>query len=63
MDYTVIGDSVNAAAKLHQMAKGGEIIIGKQTYRQIQNRFRAKKKGEISVKNKTEPVICYDVLR
>jgi len=62
MDYTVIGDSVNVAARLQQMAKGGEIIIGEQTYRQIQDRFRAEKKGEISVKNKTEPVMCYEVI-
>jgi len=63
MDYTVIGDSVNVAGKLQQMAKGGEIIIGEQTYRQVQGRFRIEKKGEISVKNKTEPVLCYNVLR
>lgn len=63
MDYTVIGDSVNVAARLQQMAKGGEIIIGEQTYHQVQDRFHAEKKGEISVKNKTEPVVCYEVLR
>jgi len=63
MDYTVIGDSVNVAARLQQMAKGGEIIIGEQTYRQIHDRFRAEEKGEISVKNKTVPVICYTVKR
>jgi len=63
MDYTVIGDSVNVAARLQQMAKGGEIIIGEQTHHQIQGRFRAEKKGEISVKNKTEPIVCYHVLR
>ncbi len=63
MDYTVIGDSVNVAARLQQMAKGGEIIIGEQTYRQVQDRFRAEKKGEIFVKNKTEPIIRYNVLR
>jgi len=63
MDYTVIGDSVNVAARLEQMAGGGEIIIGEQTYRQTQGLFRMRKKGEIYVKNKTEPVICYEVLR
>ena len=63
MDYTVIGDSVNVAARLQQIARGGEIIIGEQTYHQTQDWFRTNKKGEISVKNKTEPVICYNVLR
>lgn len=63
MDYTVIGDSVNVAARLEQMAKGGEIIIGEQTYCYVQDRFNAEIKGEISVKNRTEPVVCYGVLR
>jgi adenylate cyclase len=63
MDYTVIGDSVNVAARLQQMAKSGEIIIGENTHHQIQGRFRAAKKGEISVKGKVEPVMCYNVIR
>ena len=39
MDYTVIGDSVNVAARLEQIAQGGEIIIGEETYRQTQCHF------------------------
>jgi len=63
MDYTVIGDTVNVAARLQQIAKGGKIIIGEQTYRQTQGRFHMQKKGKLRVKNKTEPVMCYEVLR
>ena len=63
IDYTAIGDSVNIAARLQQIAKGGEIIIGEQTYDQIQGRFHIQEKEKLSVKNKTEPVICYNVIR
>lgn len=63
MDYTVIGDTVNVAARLEQMTKGGEIVIGEKTYLQTQGHFRVQKKGEILVKNRTEPVLCYYVLR
>ncbi len=63
MDYTVIGDTVNVAGRLQQMAKGGEIVIGEQTYAQIKGRFHIEKKLKIKVKNKTEPVICYKVKR
>jgi len=62
MDYTVIGDTVNVAARLEQMTKGGEVVIGEKTYLQTQGHFRVQKKGEILVKNRTEPVICYNVL-
>ncbi|MBW2006334.1 MAG: adenylate/guanylate cyclase domain-containing protein [Deltaproteobacteria bacterium] len=61
MDYTAIGDSVNVAARLEQIAKGGEIIIGEQTYDQTQGRFHIQKKVKLRLKNKTEPVICYEV--
>jgi len=59
MDYTAIGDSVNVAAKLQQIAKGGKIIIGEKTYRQSQDNIRMKKKLKLHLKNKTEPVIYY----
>lgn len=63
VDYTVVGDSVNVAARLEQIAKGGEIFVGEQTYRQTQDFFRIRKKVKLLIKNKTEPVICYKVLR
>jgi len=62
MDYTAIGDSVNTAARLQQIAKGSEIIIGEETYRQTRNHFQVKKRGKLQVKNKSEPVMCYEVI-
>jgi adenylate cyclase len=62
MDYTVIGDCVNVAARLEQMAKGGEIIIGEQTFLKNTGLFNFESRGEVYVKNKLEPVICYNVL-
>lgn len=63
IDYTAIGDSVNVAARLQDIAKGGEIFIGEKTDHQIQGHFRIGEKVKLKVKNKTEPVICYKVLR
>ncbi|RZB30644.1 MAG: adenylate cyclase [Desulfobacteraceae bacterium Eth-SRB1] len=59
MDYTVIGNTVNVAARLEQMAKAGEIIIGEKTYQQTKGPFPVQKKSQVRVKNKTEPFICY----
>jgi len=63
MDYTVIGDSVNIAAKLEEIARGGEIIIGQHTYFQTMGRFNVQKMEKIFIQNKIEPVMCYKVLR
>lgn len=62
MDYTVIGDCVNVAARLEEMAGGGEIIIGEQTYLASNGDFAFECRGEVYVKNRLEPVVCYNVL-
>jgi adenylate cyclase len=63
MDYTIIGDCVNVAARLQQTAKGGEVIIGEQTYQKLQGNFMVRKKGKIRFKNKTKPLMRYRVER
>ena len=63
MDYTVIGDCVNVAARFEEMAIGGEIIIGEQTCLENTGNFAIESRGEVYVKNKMEPVICYNVTR
>jgi len=61
MDYTVIGDTVNVAARLEQMAEGQSIIVGEKTFEYCQNHVSMKPKGEIKVKNRGAAVKCYQV--
>jgi len=62
MDYTVIGDTVNVAARLEQMADGQEIIVGEQTHAYTRHAVMMREKGSIKVKNRDEPVKCYEVV-
>lgn len=61
MDYTVIGDAVNTAARLQQLADGGEIVIGEETFRQTREDFDFLEKGTVHLKNKAQPVTYYQV--
>lgn len=63
MDFTAIGNCVNVAARLEQLAKGGEIVIGEKTFLQAHGNFHIQDKEQIFVKNKIKPIICYKVLR
>ncbi len=63
MDYTVIGDTVNVAARFEQLAEGHEIVIGEQSWKACQGAFKVRRKGEITVKNRVKPILCYEVMR
>jgi adenylate cyclase len=62
LDYTVIGDVVNTAQRLQGVAKAGEIIINETSYHKVKESFNCRRIGEVVVKNKTSPIIVYDVM-
>jgi len=62
LDYTVIGDTVNTAARLQSIAQENQIVITENCYSQIKESFSCKKLGEAKMKNKAKPVTIYEVL-
>lgn len=62
LDYTVIGDTVNTAARLQDAAKENQIIISEHCYEQVKESFKCEKVGRISLKNKANPLTIYQVL-
>lgn len=60
-DFTVIGDTVNVGARLEQMAKGHEIIVGEKTYHYCKDDVHMEFRGDIKVKNRTGLVACFTV--
>jgi len=62
LDYTVIGDIVNVAQRLQTVAKEGQIIINDSSYEKVKESFNCSKVGEVSLKNKSQPVMIYEVL-
>jgi class 3 adenylate cyclase/CHASE2 domain-containing sensor protein len=62
MNYTVIGDDVNVAARLYNVAKGGQIIISESTYEEVKEFFIFNELEPVSVKGKSKPLRTYEVL-
>jgi len=64
MDYTMIGDGVNLAARLETACKQyfARILISENTYRKLRGTYRIREIDRVIVKGKTEPVGVYEVL-
>ncbi|MDD2702635.1 MAG: adenylate/guanylate cyclase domain-containing protein [Candidatus Omnitrophica bacterium] len=61
MDYTVIGDNVNLAARLCSAAGKNEILISEFTYERVKDHVVADALEPITVKGKAKPVNIYRV--
>ncbi len=61
MNYTVIGDNVNLAARLYNVAKAGEIIISDYTYQEVKNLVLAEEREPVMVKGKKDPISIYNI--
>jgi class 3 adenylate cyclase/CHASE2 domain-containing sensor protein len=61
MNYTVIGDNVNLAARLYNVAKAGEIIISDYTYQEVKEFVVADELEPVTVKGKKDPIRIYNI--
>jgi class 3 adenylate cyclase len=62
MDYSVIGDTVNLAARLESVAGPDEVIVSQSTRNQLTDAFRFEERPAVKVKGKDKPVKIYNVL-
>ncbi len=64
MDYTIIGDGVNLAARLESACKqyGAHILISEFTYKLLKSTYYTRELDLVVVKGKTKPVAIYEVM-
>lgn len=63
MEYTVIGDDVNIAARLEQLNKqfNTQILIGENTYELAKHQFKFNQIGNVQLKGKERTIKVYEV--
>ncbi len=64
MDYTIIGDGVNLAARLESACKqyGTHILVSEFTYRRLRGTYFARELDLVVVKGKSAPVAIFEIL-
>ena len=67
MEYTVIGDTVNVAARIQDKAAAGQILVGEETYTkayaELGDHLLTKPAVEMPVKGREKMLKVYDIVR
>lgn len=63
MEYTVIGDSVNVASRISQIAAPGEIIVSSNIYERIRDFIEVEPLRPHKIKGRSKPIKIYRTLK
>jgi class 3 adenylate cyclase/tetratricopeptide (TPR) repeat protein len=58
-DALVLGDAVNVAARLEQVAAPGEVLLGQSTYRLVRDAVSAERVTPLTLRGRGAPVVAY----
>jgi adenylate cyclase len=62
MEYTVVGDCVNLAARLQSRARPGQILVTAETYARLNGGVHGRPLGPVCVKGKDEAIEVWELL-
>jgi hypothetical protein len=62
MDYTIIGNEVNLAARLESLAEVGGILMAHETHSLVKDTIMAEEGDTMTVKGSAKPVRTYRVV-
>lgn len=62
VNFTVVGQTVNTAHTLQELAPAGKVLICQRTYELVHDAFLTRPLPPISIKGQTKPVPIYEVI-
>jgi len=61
MDYTVVGNHVNAASRLAGQAAAGQILVTERTMVAVRNAVAGREIGQVEIKGFQRPLRIYEI--
>jgi class 3 adenylate cyclase len=61
-EFAVLGDTVNVAYRMQQIARPYKIVVGPATVAAVVNKFRIQRIGAVTLKGREKPIQVYEVL-
>lgn len=62
MNYTVLGDAVNQAKRIQELAEGGQVLISEATYQKVAAHVHARWLTTLVLRGRAEETAVYEVL-
>jgi adenylate cyclase len=62
MDYTIIGDSVNVAARLQSLARSGEILITASAYALLSDPVEAQPRPSTKLRGRDQRIDLFSII-
>jgi len=62
MDYTVLGDTINTASRLEEIAEPDQIVMGPETASAVAGVVNIRKIRSFKLRGKKEPMKVFEVL-
>ncbi|GAB4523581.1 MAG: adenylate/guanylate cyclase domain-containing protein [Anaerolineales bacterium] len=62
VELTILGDTVNVAARMENYARPNRVLIGPPTMAAVVGKFRTQRIGAITVKGRTRPIQAHEVI-
>jgi adenylate cyclase len=63
VEYAVLGDTVNVAYRLQELARPNRVVLGPDTVGVLANRYLTRPIGEVTVRGREKSMQVYEVLR
>jgi adenylate cyclase len=61
LEYTVLGDTVNSAARISKLPDANRIVVGERTWQLVKGVFKARDLGETQLKGREKTLRVYEI--